>query len=645
LKHVLFLAAPLLGASLYAQSGDIAPNENLLADGIPPIPSSVAEAVGRYADFRAASFQAWNPAKREMLVLTRFGDTNQIHRVKMPGGDRTQLTFFPDRVSGASFPPAGRGDFFVFSKDVGGGEFFQLYRYDVATAAVTLLTDGKSRNTGGAWSTKGEAIAYASTRRNGKDSDLYVMSPADPRTDRRLAEVESGGWGVLDWSPDDKTVVVGEFLSVNESHLWLFDVATGERKRLTPESEGEPAGYFGARFAPDGKSVYTVTDKDSEWRRLARVDVATGAHRYLTSHVSWDVQTFDLSPDGRTLAFETNEDGASVLRLLDTATGRETPGPKLPKGVLSGLEWHPDGTVLGFTLSSARSPADAYSFTPASRKLERWTESETGGLDAATFVEPELVRWKSFDGRTISGFLYKPPASFTGKRPVVVEVHGGPESQARPGFLGRSNYWLNELGVARLFPNVRGSTGYGKTFLKLDNGMLREDSVKDIGALLDWIGTNPDLDPARVMVTGGSYGGYMTLASATHFDERLRCSLSVVGVSNFVTFLERTEAYRRDLRRAEYGDEREPKMREFLERSAPLNNVAKITKPLFVVQGKNDPRVPWTESEQMVAALKKDGRPVWYLLARDEGHGFAKRKNQDFQLYATVAFVRRFLLD
>jgi dipeptidyl aminopeptidase/acylaminoacyl peptidase len=645
LKHALFLAAPLLGASLYAQSGDVAPNENLLADGIPPIPSSVAEAVGRYADFRAASFQAWNPAKREMLVLTRFGDTNQVHRVKMPGGDRTQLTFFPDRVSGASFPPAGRGDFFVFSKDVGGGEFFQLYRYDVATAAVTLLTDGKSRNTGGAWSTKGEAIAYSSTRRNGKDSDLYVMSPADPRTDRRLAEVEGGGWGVLDWSPDDKTVVVGEFLSVNESHLWLFDVATGERKRLTPKREGEPAGYFGARFAPDGKSVYTVTDKDSEWRRLARLDVATGTHRYLTSHVSWDVQTFDLSPDGKTIAFETNEDGASVLRLLDTATGRETGGPKLPRGVLSGLEWHPDGTVLGFTLSSARSPADAYSFTPASGKLERWTESETGGLDAATFVEPELVRWKSFDGRTISGFLYKPPASFTGKRPVVVEVHGGPESQARPGFLGRSNYWLNELGVARLFPNVRGSTGYGKTFLKLDNGMLREDSVKDIGALLDWIATNPDLDPARVMVTGGSYGGYMTLASATHFDERLRCSLSVVGVSNFVTFLERTEAYRRDLRRAEYGDEREPKMREFLERSAPLNNVAKITKPLFVVQGKNDPRVPWTESEQMVAALKKDGRPVWYLLARDEGHGFAKRKNQDFQLYATVAFVRRFLLD
>jgi dipeptidyl aminopeptidase/acylaminoacyl peptidase len=357
------------------------------------------------------------------------------------------------------------------------------------------------------------------------------------------------------------------------------------------------------------------------------------------------VQSFHLSPDGKTVAFETNEDGTSVLRLLDVASGREKPGPKLPLGVLSGLEWHPDGTVLGFTLSSARSPADAYSYTPATAKLERWTESETGGLNAAAFSEPELVRWKTFDGASISGFLYNPPASFSGKRPVIIDVHGGPEGQSRPGFQGRSNYWPNELGVARLLPNVRGSTGFGKTFLKMDNGILREDPVKDIGALLDWIRTRPDLDPDRVMITGGSYGGFMTLASATRFDDRLRCSLSVVGVSNYVTFLERTEAYRRDLRRAEYGDERDPKMREFLERIAPVNNVQKITKPLFVVQGKNDPRVPWTESEQMVAALKKDGRPVWYLLAKDEGHGFAKRKNQDFQLYASVAFVKQYLLN
>ncbi len=644
LKRCLVFSPTLLAASLLAQSSDIAPNENLITDGIPAIPTTIADAVGRYADFRAASFQAWHPQRREMLVLTRFGDTNQVHRVRMPGGDRTQLTFFPDRVASASFPPKG-GDFFVFSKDVGGGEFFQSYRYDLATGGVTLLTDGKSRNTGGAWSNAGDRVAYSSTRRNGKDTDLYVIKPADPKTDRRVAEVEGGGWGAIDWSPDDKTLVVGQFLSINESYLWLLDVVGGERKLLTPKGEGEPVAYFAARFAPDGKSLYVVTDKESEWRRLARIDVATGKHTYLSSHVSWDVQSFDLSPDGRTIAFETNEDGASVLRLLDVATAKEKPGPRLPLGVLSGLEWHPDGKVLGFTLSSARSPADAYSFEPATGKLERWTESETGGLNASAFSEPELVRWKSFDSLAVSGFLYKPPSSFSGKRPVIIDVHGGPEGQSRPGFQGRGNYWQNELGVARLLPNVRGSSGFGKTFLKLDNGMLREDSVKDIGMLLDWIKTRPDLDAERVMVTGGSYGGFMTLASATHFDERLRCSLSVVGVSNYVTFLERTEAYRRDLRRVEYGDERDPKMREYLERIAPVNNIRRITKPLFVVQGKNDPRVPWTESEQMVAALKKEGRPVWYLLAKDEGHGFAKRKNQDFQLYASVAFVKQYLLN
>jgi len=309
------------------------------------------------------------------------------------------------------------------------------------------------------------------------------------------------------------------------------------------------------------------------------------------------------------------------------------------------LEWHSNGRDLGLSLSSARSPVDCYSLDVSTGKLERWTESETGGLNAANFSEPELVRWKSFDARTISGFLYKPGPRFSGPRPVIINIHGGPEGQARPGFLGRGNFYMDELGVAVIYPNVRGSTGFGKSFVKLDNGVLREDSVKDIGALIDWIATRPDLDASRVMVTGGSYGGYMTLAVATHYDARLRCALDVVGISNFVTFLQNTESYRRDLRRVEYGDERDPAMKEHLVRISPATNAAKITKPLFVVQGRNDPRVPYTESEQMVATVKKNRGPVWYLLASDEGHGFAKKKNQDFQLYATVAFIQAHLLN
>jgi dipeptidyl aminopeptidase/acylaminoacyl peptidase len=293
---------------------------------------------------------------------------------------------------------------------------------------------------------------------------------------------------------------------------------------------------------------------------------------------------------------------------------------------------------------SARSTADVYSLNIRTNKVERWTESETGGLNTANFSDAKLVRWKSFDGRTISGFLYPPPAKFKGKRPVIIDIHGGPEAQFRPSFLGRYNYYLNELGVALLFPNVRGSTGYGKTFLTLDNDYKREDSVKDILALLDWIATQPDLDKDRILVTGGSYGGYMSLAVAMKYSDRIRAAIDIVGISNFVTFLENTESYWRDLRRVEYGDERDPKMREFLLKISPVNNASSIKKPLFVIHGKNDPRVPLKEAEQIVATVRKNNVPVWYLMAKDEGHGFSKKKNIDYQFYATVMFVKEFLL-
>ncbi|MFI5183446.1 MAG: S9 family peptidase [Vicinamibacteria bacterium] len=628
-----------------AEDGVVAPNENLVLDGIPSIPAAIAESVGRYTEFRSASLQGWHPTNREMLITTRFGDTNQVHWIRMPGGDRRQMTFFKERISKASFPRRSDG-YFVFAMDKGGNEFSQLYRYDVANGDVTLLTDGgRSQNGLGPWSHAGDLLAYGSTRRNGADRDVYVMDPRDPKTDRKVLEVTGGGWAPLDWSPDDKQLLVGEEISVNERYLWIVDVATGARRLVTPKGGAETVAYAGARFGADGKSLYVATDKDSEFLRLARLDVESGAHTYLTSHISWDVESFEPSPDGKAIAFTTNEEGISVLHLLEIATGRERPVSGVPIGVIGALSWHASGKDLAFTLSQARSPADVFSIDVVKGAIDRWTESETGGLDMTGLPAPELVRWKSFDGKMISGFLYRPPARFIGKRPVLINIHGGPEGQTRPDFLGRGNYYLNELGIAILFPNVRGSTGYGKSFVKLDNGVLREDSVKDIGALFDWIATRDGLDAARVMVTGGSYGGYMTLAVATHYDDRLRCSLDVVGISNFVTFLEHTESYRRDLRRVEYGDERDPKMREFLLRISPVQNAARITKPLFVVQGQNDPRVPFTESEQMVETVKKPGTHVWYLKARDEGHGFGKKKNADFQFYATVAFMREFLLN
>lgn len=646
LVPLVALTAVTAAAAPAAQSGPaaavIAPTDNLVVDGLPAIPATLAGEVRRYTESRGAGIADWHPQRRELLITTRFGNTTQLHVVRMPGGDRTQVTFFEEPVTGGSFDPQGR--FVLFGRDVGGNEFGQLYRLDLADGKVTLLTDGgRSQNGGVLWNRTGDRIAYASTRRNGTDRDIYIMDPAQPASDRLVLQVSGGGWGVTDWSPDGGQLIVLEFLSVNRSNLWLVDVASGQKTLLTPQGR-DTVSYGGAEFAADGKGLYVGSDRGSEFRQLSYFDLATRTFTPLTADITWDLDGFDLSPDGKRIAFATNEAGTSRVYLLETATRQHRVVTGVPAGIVGALTWHANSRDLGLTVSSARSPSDAYSLDVESGQVTRWTESELGGLIASELSEPTLIRWKSFDGLEITGFLYKPPARFAGPRPVLISIHGGPEGQSRPGFLGRTNYFLNELGVAVISPNVRGSTGYGKTFVKLDNGMKREDSVKDIGALLDWIARQPELDASKVMVTGGSYGGYMTLAVATRYNDRIACALDVVGISNFITFLQNTESYRRDLRRAEYGDERDPAMRAYFERMAPANNAANITKPLFVVQGGNDPRVPRTESEQMVARVKQNGRPVWYLMAKDEGHGFRKKGNVDFQFYATVMFMRRFLL-
>ncbi len=641
LKPKFFALA--LAFSMSAAIPTLIPSDNLTLQNIPAVPTALVEQVDRYTQFRTASLSSWHPTRREMLVSTRFGDTSQVHRVSQPLGARYQLTFFPERVAAASYQPT-EGDYFIFSKDLGGNEFSQTFRYDVDTGLTTLLTDGTSRNSRGVWSTAGDRIIYTSTRRNERDADLYLMNPRDPATDRLLAEVEGGGWFPTSWSPDDRRIAVIEYLSINETYLWLFDTATGERTQITDKAGEEPVSYLEAVFSADGQGLYVVSDRDSEFLRLSYLDLATGVYTVLTADIPWNIEYIELSPDGTLLAFIANENGASVLHLLETATGEERSLPDLPVGLMRSLAWHQNGRDLGFTLMSARSNADVYSLDVVTGELQRWTDSETGGLNTATFAEPELIAWESFDGRTITGFLYRPPAQFTGKRPVAIYIHGGPEGQFRPAFLGRLNYYLNELGVALIFPNVRGSSGYGKTFLKLDNGFLREDSVKDIGALLDWIPTQPDLDSDRILVTGASYGGYMSLAVATDYSDRIRASINVVGISNFVTFLENTEDYRRDLRRAEYGDERDPDMRQFLLDISPLTKANQIQKPMLIVHGANDPRVPLSEAEQLVETLQASDVPVWYLVADDEGHGFSKKQNIDYQFYTTILFMKEFLL-
>jgi dipeptidyl aminopeptidase/acylaminoacyl peptidase len=634
---LLYAAAVALG-----QEPVVAPPESLVVDGTPPVPASLAETVGRYGDYRSAAIVDWHPLERSLLISTRFAETRQLHLVSTPGGERRQLTFFRDAVSVGRFHPNG-GDYILFSKDAGGGEWYQLYRYDVVTGDITLLTDGKSRNILGPYSTQGDQIAYTSTRRTGKDTDLWVMNPAHPTSDHLLTQLVGGGWEPLDWSPDDSKILLVEQISINESYLWLVDTKTGQKTAFTPRDGKDKVSYYQARFSRDGKGIYVTTDKESEFHRLAYVPLDSKVHSYLTSTIPWDVDAFDLSQDGKQIAIVTNESGLSALYDFLTATKTLMRVRDVPVGVIDTVRWHKNSRDVAFTVQNAQSPGDIYSLDSTTGKIERWTDSETA-VPTSNFRSAELVEWRSFDGRMISGFLYRPTAKFTGRRPVLIDIHGGPEGQSRPDFNGRLNYYLNELGIAVIEPNVRGSTGYGKSFTLLDNGLLRENTYKDINALFDWIATQPDLDSTRIAVMGGSYGGHMTLAVSAFYSDRIRCSIDVVGPSNLVTFLEHTEGYRRDLRRAEYGDERDAKIRKFLERIAPMNNIEKIKKPMLVVAGKNDPRVPVSESNQIVEALKQEGTPVWYIMGKDEGHGFQKKPNRDYQSYVMAEFLQEFLL-
>ncbi len=618
---------------------------NMVAEGLPPVPVALRDEVRPYLQFRSASFQGWHPQHPEMLIVTRFGNTAQLHRVKAPEGARRQLTYQPEPVTGGSYRPL-RADCIVFSQDRGGMENFQLYRQDLASGRVTLLTDDRARNNGGVWSPDGKLIAYSSNARNFVDFDIWVLDPDQPEKRRLVCETLGGGWTALDWSPCGKMLLLREFRSASNSLLHIADVASGMYMPLTETDDESPVSLGKAVFSRRGNEVYLTSDEGAEFKRLGHMTLEHQVFLPWTGDIPWGVEGFDLSPDGKTIAFTTNEDGVSRLRFLSTADGSALPAPELPAGVISGLQWSADGARVGFSMSSAHSPADAYSVEPATGKVTRWTFSEAGGLDTESFREPEIIRIKGFDGLALSGLYYRPdPERFPGPRPVLVILHGGPEGQSRPSFQARNNYFLNEMGVALLFPNVRGSAGFGKTFLSLDDGFLREDSVKDLGSFLDWVPGRPELDAGRVALMGGSYGGYMTLAGLIHFGDKVRCGCDVVGISNFLTFLENTADYRRDMRRTEYGDETDPEMHAFLAKISPTARAAEITRPLFIVQGGNDPRVPLGEAEQMAAAVRAAGAPVWYLMARDEGHGFRRKPNADYQFLSAIRFFRKYLLE
>ncbi|HYO72246.1 MAG TPA: alpha/beta fold hydrolase [Archangium sp.] len=615
---------------------------NLLASGVPEIPPELRKRVLQYLETRSANLMDVSRDGKQVLISTRFADTNQLHLVEQPMGARFQLTFTPEPINTASFHPKDPNVLF-FMQDVGGGEFFQVFRLDRRNGRSELLTDGKSRHEVLLLSDDGKWLAYGGTGRNGKDTDVYVAPLDNPRQARRLTEAE-GSWYPGDFSRDGSRLLVTQFRAADDADLHVVDVKTGERRQLTPK-EGK-GSIDGAVFSPDGKSAYVVTDRYGDFSELYKLELDkapyTSAPPSLTKSIRWNVEGIALSEDGKTLAVSMNEDGYSRLYLLDTKRGSLSP-VELPRGVMTQFRF-PRGRsdVLVHGITTSKSPADVYMLDLRTKKSTRWTRSEVGGLDTETFVEPELVRYKARDGVEVPAFLYL-PRERKGKVPVVTVFHGGPEAQSRPWLSTFAQYLAVEMGMAVMVPNVRGSDGYGKSFRAMDDGVKREQSLVDIGATLDYIASRPELDASRVGVYGGSYGGYMVLASAAFYPERFKAAVDVVGISSLPTFLQNTQAYRRDLRRAEYGDERDPEVRKVQERISPLNAVERIKAALFVQQGANDPRVPQSEAEQIVKAVRGRGADVWYMLALDEGHGFGKKANRDTITMATFLFLERHL--
>jgi dipeptidyl aminopeptidase/acylaminoacyl peptidase len=632
-------------------AGDLLPvPDNVRAEGLPPIPSSYVAALAPYAGFRRALLAGWHPVRREILISTAFGNVPQFHAVAGPGMDRQQLTFFPEGLSAttaAAYAPDG--SFLLLVKEAPGGaaEATQFFRYDITTRQAVLLTDGKSRYGSFAWSHRGGQIAFDSTQRNGRDRDLYVMDPRQPESVRRVAELQ-GAWSVSDWSPDDRQLLVVNAPSgASRTFLWLVDVKTGERKPLTPSNE--EILWRTPQFSPDGRYVYALSNKDSELNRVWRCELSSGEWTPLGNPDEM-VDQAALSPDGRTMAVVLFTPAGSRLELRDPKTMAVRSTPTLPNGLMIGRpSWRADSSEAAFSFWSPAMFGDVFSVRPANGAVERWTHSESGVFNPETLPGPETVTWKSFDGVEFSGVLYRPPARFSGPRPVMISIHGGPGGTSaieRPRFQGRSNYFLNELGIAIVYPNVRGSYGFGKAFGRMDDQLKREDSVKDIGAVLDWIAAQPGLDRNRVMVTGISYGGYMSYAAAEMFADRIRCAVSANGISDFLTYFKETNEARVEDRRAEYGDERDPAMRDFLTKISPVTQASKLKAPLLIVHGAKDPRVPPRQGDQMADAVRANGTPVWHIVFNDEDHVlFRNVANNNYFFYAQIEFIRRYLLN
>ena len=632
---LLLLAAPfLLDASAAVPRVE---RGNLIFDNIPEPTAGLTEKLDAYLSARQATPLGFSP-KGQLLIATRFGDVDQLHLVERPGGERRQLTFLREPVAQAVFSPDPGRSAYVYLKDAGGNEKSQIYYQRLGEPGAKLLTDGKSLNGSPVWSNAGREVAYFTTARDGVSYDIDIAEPEGGALPRLAVTGDGAAWYPLDWSPDDRKLLVLKYVSISEAYLYVVDLGTGQKREVEPAPS--KVGIAGAKFSRDGQGVYLISDRDGEFAQLRYVNLFTGEKTVISGQQPRDIEELAISRDGHYLAYVSNEAGTDKLNMLDLRAHQDLIPPKLPTaGIINSLSFDADGGRLSFGFAAPNRPRDAYVFDVATNHLEAWTHSEAGAVDLAKFVTPRLAQCPTFDRtdgreRQMPVYIYEPPTP--GPHPVLIVLHGGPESQFRPGFDPWLQYVVNELGYAVVAPNVRGSSGYGKTYLALDNGLLREDAVKDVGALLVWLSLQTAFDAKHVVVSGESYGGYLTLATLVNFGERLRGGVDLAGMPDFVSYLTNTAPYAQGQRRAEYGDERDPDMRAFLRRISPLTNAERITRPLLLVHGRNDPQVPLNETEQLVYRLRNKGGEVWYLQAGDEGHTLRKKPDRD-AYYSTFA--------
>lgn len=609
-------------------------------DDVPIVAPSTALRVDAYLSGREATALGWSP-QGQLLIATRFGDTAQLHLVDRAGGARRQLTFAQEPVRYGAFCPDPSRSAYLFLEDTGGDEKFQLFYQRIGEPAARMLTDGKSVNSAALWSNAGRAVAFSSTARDGKSMDIDVVDPEIGALPRLVLAGDGAAWYALDWSPDDSKLLVLKYLSSQESRLFLVDIETGEKRELEPGPA--KTNISAAKFSRDGQGAFVVSDRDSEFSQLRFVNFFNAQKMPISGHIAADVEELAVSSDGHYLAYVSNEGGLAKLNLLDLIAHQDLTPPRLPsQGLLSSLHFDAQSKRLAFSLSATAQPGDAYVLDLASNHVEAWTMSEPGAVDVAKFARPRSTTFASFDRdglrpREIPAFIYEP--SSPGAHPVLIVLHGGEHGQFRPIFDPWIQYVVNELGFAVIAPNVRGSSGYGKSYAALGDGQLRDDAVKDIGALLVFIRLQSAFDADHIVIAGDSYGGYLALSALINYGDRLRGGIDTAGVADFVGVLGGSQAYRRDELRREFGDERDPESRDYLRRISPLSSADRISKPMLIVHGANDPFVPASQAEELVYRLRNHGASVWYLLAGDEGREFQRCPSRKALLETSAEFL------